>query len=85
MIGIGIALFLLLGSAAVAGWRMLVGPGEADRALASDLFFFTVIGLIALFGLITGVEEVLDLVLMGAVLGLLATLSMARALMNGRR
>lgn len=64
---------------------MFIGPGDADRALASDLFFFTVIGLFGLLGLVYGTVYVFDLILMGTILGMLATISMARALTNGRR
>lgn len=85
MIGVSIGLALLTLSAVVSGWRMFKGPGDANRAVSGDLFFFSVIGLMALVGVVYGTREVFDLVLMATVLGLLATVSLARALTNGRR
>lgn len=85
MVGIAVGVGLLTLCAVVSVWRMFKGPGDADRALASDLFFFTVIGLFGLLGLVYGTVYVFDLILMGTVLGMLATISMARSLTNGRR
>ena len=76
---------LLTFSAVVASWRMFAGPGDGNRALASDLLFFSVIGLMSLMGLVFGTPQVLDLVLVATILGLLATVSLARALTRGRR
>jgi len=85
MIGVVTGLILLVVSAAIASWRMFVGPGDANRAIASDLLFFGVIGLMALMGLLFGTRQVFDLVLVATILGLLATVSLARALTRGRR
>lgn len=85
MIGILIGLALLVFSAVVASGRMFFGPGDANRALAADLLFFSVIGLITLMGLTFGTRQFVDLVLVATVLGLLATVSLARALTRGRR
>lgn len=85
MIGIVIGIVLLTFSGAVAAWRMFVGPGDANRAISSDLFFFVVIGLISLVGVLFGIRHVFDLVLVATVLGLLATVSMARVITRGAR
>lgn len=85
MIGILFGVLVLAGSVLVAGVRMFRGPNDANRAIASDLLFFAVIGLIALFGVLAMSPTVFDLVLIATLVGFLATLSLARALTKGRR
>ncbi|MFE7629486.1 monovalent cation/H+ antiporter complex subunit F [Kocuria sp. NPDC057446] len=85
MIGILFGVLVLAASVVVAGVRMFRGPNDANRAIASDLLFFAVIGLFALFGVITMTPTVFDLVLIATLVGFLATLSLARALTKGRR
>ena len=85
MIGILFGVLVLAASVVVAGVRMFRGPNDANRAIASDLLFFAVIGLIALFGVMAMAPTVFDLVLIATLVGFLATLSLARALTKGRR
>lgn len=85
MIGILFGVLVLAVSVLVAGVRMFRGPNDANRAIASDLLFFAVIGLIALFGVLAMSPTVFDLVLIATLVGFLATLSLARALTKGRR
>lgn len=85
MIGILFGVLVLAVSVVVAGVRMFRGPNDANRAIASDLLFFAVVGLIALFGVLAMSSTVFDLVLIATLVGFLATLSLARALTKGRR
>ncbi|GAA1754391.1 MrpF/PhaF family protein [Kocuria aegyptia] len=85
MIGILFGVLVLAVSVLVAGVRMFRGPNDANRAIASDLLFFAVVGLIALFGVLAMSPTVFDLVLIATLVGFLATLSLARALTKGRR
>lgn len=85
MIGILFGVLVLASSVLVAGVRMFRGPNDANRAIASDLLFFAVVGLIALFGVLAMSPPVFDLVLIATLVGFLATLSLARALTRGRR
>ena len=85
MIGILFGVLVLAASVLVAGVRMFRGPNDANRAIASDLLFFAVVGLIALFGVLAMSPPVFDLVLIATLVGFLATLSLARALTKGRR
>ncbi|MEX5269911.1 MrpF/PhaF family protein [Kocuria sabuli] len=85
MIGILFGVLVLASSVVVAGVRMFRGPNDANRAIASDLLFFAVVGLIALFGVLAMSPPVFDLVLIATLVGFLATLSLARALTKGRR
>ncbi|MFI7580827.1 monovalent cation/H+ antiporter complex subunit F [Kocuria sp. M1N1S27] len=85
MIGILFGVLVLAASVVVAGVRMFRGPNDANRAIASDLLFFAVVGLIALFGVLAMSPPVFDLVLIATLVGFLATLSLSRALTKGRR
>ncbi|NLT29149.1 MAG: pesticidal protein Cry26Aa [Propionibacterium sp.] len=85
MIGALIALLFLLLAAAAATYRMFRGPDDAHRAIGSDLMFFSVVGLIGLIGLFTASPVVFDLIIIATVVGFLASISLARALTNGRR
>lgn len=85
MTGILFGVLVLAVSVLVAGVRMFRGPNDANRAIASDLLFSSVVGLIALFGVLAMSPPVFDLVLVATLVGFLATLSLARALTKGRR
>lgn len=85
MIGLLFGVLVLTVSVVVAGIRMFLGPSDANRVVASDLLFFYVIGLIALLGVLVASRAVFDLVLVATLVGLVATVSLARALTNGRR
>lgn len=85
MIGIVIGIVVLSASAAAAGYRILVGPNDANRLVGSDLLFFSIIGLLALFGILFASTAALDLVVIGTLIGFLATVSLTRALTKGRR
>ena len=85
MIGIVIGIALIAVVAVLAVVRVAIGPDDANRAAASDLLFFAVVGLIVLVGTLVGNDHVFDLVLVGTVVGFLASVSLARALTRGRR
>lgn len=80
-----IALFLLVLGMLLAAVRAYLGPRITDRAVAADLIFFAVIGLIALIGLHTQIEALFDLILIATLLGFMAAISMARLGSGGRR
>lgn len=81
------AIDLALGTIAVAFALGLVravrGPTVADRALAADLCFYSIVGAIALLALRTGYAEFLDVVLIATLLGFLATVALGALI--GRR
>lgn len=80
-----IAIGIVVLSSLVSTVRMLTGPTDADRAIAGDLLLFAVVGLIALFSVRSGATFTFDIVLIGALVGALGTLSLARALTRGVR
>jgi multicomponent Na+:H+ antiporter subunit F len=56
--------------------RVILGPTVADRAVATDLCLFTVIGAVALTVLRTGAEQFEDVVLIAVLLGFVATIAL---------
>lgn len=84
-LGLDLGIVLLVIAGIAATYRMLVGPTEADRAVASDLLMFGVVGLIALLGVRAATAFTFDVVLVAALVGFLAAISLARALTRGRR
>lgn len=85
MIGLLIGIVLVGAVVVMVGYRMFVGPDDANRAIAADLLFFAVIGLIAMVGTLRGVDGVFDVVVVASVVGFLASISLARAITRGQR
>jgi multicomponent Na+:H+ antiporter subunit F len=85
VIGLDVALGLLLVTVAVATWRILRGPHDADRAVAADLVLFSFVGLTAVLALRSGADAPFDLVLVAGLVGLIAALSLGRLLTRGKR
>ncbi|WP_206691329.1 monovalent cation/H+ antiporter complex subunit F [Quadrisphaera sp. INWT6] len=72
------ALVVLALAAVVATVRVVVGPTDADRVLAVDLGFVVLLAALALLALRLGAPALLDLVLVGTLVGFLATVALAR-------
>ncbi|MBP2437693.1 monovalent cation/H+ antiporter complex subunit F [Microbacterium amylolyticum] len=85
MIGIDIGIVLLALACLPAIYRMIVGPTDADRAVAGDLLQFAVVGLLALAGIRIASVYTFDIVLVAAIVGFLSAISLARALTRGKR
>lgn len=85
LIGIDVAIAMLLVAALVAAYRILRGPLDADRAVSADLLTFSAIGMLMMLGIRGHNPFTLDLVLVGAIVGFLSGMSLARALTRGRR
>jgi multicomponent Na+:H+ antiporter subunit F len=75
LIGLTIAFLLAL-------VRVIRGPTIADRTIAADLCFLTVIGVIALISVDRGVPEFVDVALVATLLGFLATIALAWLLLE---
>lgn len=57
--------------------RVVLGPTLADRAVAADICYLTVIAFIAIAAFETGSAEFVDVALVTTLLGFLATVSLA--------
>lgn len=83
LIDIGLAAIIV--AMAIATYRILTGPSSADRGAASDVVFFGFVGLVAMLGYRLETELVVDIVLVAALVGFLAALSLARLITGGKR
>jgi multicomponent K+:H+ antiporter subunit F len=72
----GIALILAL-------WRVIKGPGIADRVLALDTLFVNAIGLIVLYGMSGGTQMYFEAAMIIAMLGFVSTVAYARYMLRG--
>ncbi|MGY1609251.1 monovalent cation/H+ antiporter complex subunit F [Geodermatophilus sp. SYSU D00700] len=72
------ALVVLALALAVATARSTAGPTDADRALAVDFGFAVVLAAIALLAVRLDAPALLDLVLVGTLVGFLSTVAFAR-------
>lgn len=80
-----VALILLGVGMLLAAIRAFRGPTISDRAVASDLIFFAIIGFITLIGLRTNIEALFDIILIATLLGFMSAIAMARLGTGGRR
>jgi multicomponent Na+:H+ antiporter subunit F len=85
VIGVNIAIIIVTLACISTAYRMVYGPTDADRAIASDLLLFGVTGLIALFGVRASFDYTFDIVLLASIVGFIGALSLARALTRGKR
>lgn len=85
-IPVAVIVLVLLGfSVAVAVYRAWKGPTPGNSAVAGDLIFFAFIGAVAVIGVLFGIESVMDIILIAALLGFLSVLSLARWMQGGKR
>ncbi|WP_310563969.1 K+/H+ antiporter subunit F [Hydrogenophaga sp.] len=78
-IGIGaVALSVLL-----CGWRLLRGPTIADRVLALDTLYLSLVALVVMLGLRWQTALLFEAALIVALLGFVGTVALARYLSRG--
>ncbi|MDO5065660.1 MAG: monovalent cation/H+ antiporter complex subunit F [Propionibacteriaceae bacterium] len=65
--------------------RLMTAQDSATRAVVGDLVFFCCLGLLALLGVIHASSVSVDLALLAAILGILATIALARIITRGQR
>ena len=81
----GVVLGLLSLAIVLAAYRVWKGPSSGNSAVAGDLIFFAFIGAVAVLGVFFGIEAVMDIILIAALLGFLSVLSLARWMQGGKR
>jgi multicomponent K+:H+ antiporter subunit F len=64
-------------------WRLLKGPGEADRILALDTMVINAIGLIVLGGIANASRASFEAALLFAMVGFVGTVAYAKFLLRG--
>ncbi len=78
-IGIGAVTLTLL----LCGWRLLRGPTIADRVLALDTLYLSVVALVVMLGLRWQTPLLFEAALIVALLGFVGTVALARYLSRG--
>ncbi|MFC0582965.1 monovalent cation/H+ antiporter complex subunit F [Micrococcoides hystricis] len=77
---------LMLSVAILAGLRLVFKATDAaSRAVVGDLVFFSAIGLLILIAMLSDSAIVLDAALLASLVGILATIALARIITRGRR
>lgn len=76
--GLDVALVVLLLALLPAVWRGATGADEAGRAVAADHVFFVFVAATALFSLRVDRPALLDLVVIGTLVGFLSAVTLAR-------
>jgi multicomponent K+:H+ antiporter subunit F len=74
----GFALALLLNA-----WRLLRGPGVADRILALDTLYINTLALLVLLGISMGTDVFFEAALLIAMLGFVGTVVLSKYLLRG--
>ncbi len=65
--------------------QMVVGPSDADRAVAADLAFFVFVGAVALLGVRLDAPYLFDVAVVATLVGFLASVTFARLVHRGDR
>ncbi len=81
------AAMLALGAASVAVllnlYRLLAGPGIADRILALDTLTINAIALVVIFGILFNTGMYFEVALLFAMVGFLGTVALCKYLLRG--
>ena len=64
-------------------WRIVVGPGSADRILALDTMVINVIALILVYGIWRGTQVYFEAALLIALVGFVSTVAYCRFVLRG--
>lgn len=84
-ITLGLSVVVLAISVIVGLVGIVRARDDASRALVSDLVYFAAVGVLGVFGALVGSAVVEDAIMIAALLGVLATVSLARIITRGRR
>lgn len=82
-LAVEIASILLVAGLALTFLRLLRGPTLADRVVALDLIAIIAVGIIAVYALRTGEEQLLDAAVVLALISFVATVALARIIERG--
>lgn len=82
---LAIAIAIMGAALLLAAVRVLRGPDDATRVVMSDMVFFCALGVFVLFVMFRGSRVVMDVMLLGSLIGVLSTVALARMVSRGRR
>lgn len=80
-----LAIGILAVTAVVGVVRLYTARDDASVAAVSDLVYFCGIGMVALGAVLVGSSITMDVLSIGSLLGILATVALSRILTRGRR
>jgi multicomponent Na+:H+ antiporter subunit F len=75
---VGAAFWMVMASIVLAFVRLARGPSLADRVVALDMMTVLIVAFCGLFGIFTAVPAFLDVAVIVALIGFLATVALAR-------
>lgn len=84
-VAIWVAMVILAAGILLGLVRVLTATDGASRAVVGDLVYFSAIGIMVLLGMLLGSAVVIDAALLASVLGIVATIALARILTRGER
>ncbi|BBU53748.1 MULTISPECIES: K+/H+ antiporter subunit F [Mameliella] len=64
-------------------WRIVTGPGQADRVLALDTMVINIIALLVLYGILQGTAIYFEASMLVAMVGFVSTVAYCRFLLRG--
>lgn len=82
---LAIAIGIMGAALLLAALRVLRGPDDATRVVMADMVFFCALGVFVLFVMFRGSRVVMDVILLGSLIGVLSTVALARMVSRGRR
>lgn len=77
-LSIELSFWMVMAGVVCAFVRLAVGPSLPDRVVALDMMTILIVAFCALYSILTGVEAFLDVALVLALIGFLATVAFAR-------
>ncbi len=77
-LALDISFALVMISIGLAFYRIAKGPTLADRVVALDMMTVTIVSFCGLYAILTGADAFLDVALVVALIGFLATVALAR-------
>ena len=77
-LAVEVSFWMVMAGVVCAFARLAVGPSLPDRVVALDMMTILIVAFCALYSILTGVEAFLDVALVLALIGFLATVAFAR-------
>lgn len=75
---VAIGFWLVMAALAIGFVRLAIGPSLADRVVALDMMTITIIVFCGIYAILTGDASFLDVAIVLALIGFLATVALAR-------
>lgn len=82
---VAIAMLVLAASVVLGLAQIRVAEDGASQAVVGDLIYFCAVGIIVLLSMLTASTVIVDAALLASMLGILATIALARIITRGRR